>query len=46
MRTHEFKQYCTNCDASCQGYSPDDSWVEEKCVFCGSAMEGFRLINS
>jgi len=45
MRTHEFRQYCTGCEASCEGYAIDDSWVIERCVFCGSEMEGFRVIN-
>ena len=44
MKTNQFKQYCTGCEASCEGYAVDDSWVNERCVFCGSQMEGFRVL--
>lgn len=35
---------CTNCNATSTGYASLELPLEERC-FCGTEMEGFRLIN-
>ncbi len=44
MTVGEFVQYCTGCDAICSGYAYESGWEEERCVFCGSHMDGFRVL--